>query len=392
MRNLFLFAGLLTLIAMEILRVYFIMPFPGSQQHETLPLAYWLDRNISWLRIILLLVIAYPIRLVFRNRKSWPKWILGIGMLFYVAVFYLFNFRFLAEKMFYQPSVVRFAKENENTVAKEKLVLSVVLNGEAKAYPIQLIGYHHQVRDRIGGEEVMVTYCTVCRTGRVYSPMVNGKTEDFRLVGMDHFNALFEDATTKSWWRQATGEAVAGPLTGQQLREIPSQQMTLGAWLEEYPNTAILQPDTLFQKQYNGLANYDLGTLNSSLEKRDSGSWKFKSWVIGIDHQGVSKAYDWNRLVKEKIIIDSLPGLPLMLVAAKEKGIHYAYSRNLNGAVLSFQLSTDEQMLIDQSTGSMWDLQGVCREGTMKGAKLNAIQSYQEFWHSWKTFHPQTQR
>lgn len=58
----------------------------------------------------------------------------------------------------------------------------------------------------------MVTYCTVCRTGRVYSPMVNGKLETFRLVGMDHFNAMFEDASTKSWWRQSNGDCIAGPL------------------------------------------------------------------------------------------------------------------------------------------------------------------------------------
>jgi hypothetical protein len=63
----------------------------------------------------------------------------------------------------------------------------------------------------------MITYCTVCRTGRVFEPVVNGKFEKFRLVGMDHFNAMFEDVTTKSWWRQVTGEAITGKLKGQQL-------------------------------------------------------------------------------------------------------------------------------------------------------------------------------
>jgi hypothetical protein len=67
----------------------------------------------------------------------------------------------------------------------------------------------HQVRDSINHIPVMVTYCTVCRTGRIYNPIVNGKAETFRLVGMDHFNAMFEDATTKSWWRQSTGECIA---------------------------------------------------------------------------------------------------------------------------------------------------------------------------------------
>ncbi len=80
------------------------------------------------------------------------------------------------------------------------------------------------MRDTVGGAPVMVTYCTVCRTGRVYNLVVNGNSEIFRLVGIDQFNAMFEDATTKSWWQQATGMAISGGTT---LPEIPSQQLTL---------------------------------------------------------------------------------------------------------------------------------------------------------------------
>lgn len=120
--------------------------------------------------------------------------------------------------MFYQPSHKYFAAGSANTVATDRLVLGVAINGEAKAYPIQFIGYHHQVADTVGNTPVIVTYCTVCRTGRVFSPELNGKKEIFRLVGMDHFNAMFEDATTKSWWQQATGMAIAGPLKGKRLK------------------------------------------------------------------------------------------------------------------------------------------------------------------------------
>jgi len=76
------------------------------------------------------------------------------------------------------------------------------------------IGYHHQVRDTIAGAPVLVSYYTVCRTGRVFCPAVKGDPEVFRLVGMDHFNAMFEDATTHSWWRQANGQAIIGPRKG----------------------------------------------------------------------------------------------------------------------------------------------------------------------------------
>jgi len=35
-------------------------------------------------------------------------------------------------------------------------------------------------------------------------------------------------------------------------------------------------------------------------------------------------------------------------------------------------------------------MNGVCIEGTLKDSRLQPVQSYQEFWHSWKNFHPNT--
>ena len=141
---------------------------------------------------------------VFKNGKTWEKISLSLALVGYIVVFVLFNYRFDADKIFHQPANKSFIPVAAS-IDKSKLVIGVVINGEAKAYPIQLIGYHHQVMDTVGNEPVIITYCTVCRTGRVYSTMVNGRHESFRLVGMDHFNAVFEDETTKTWWQQATG-------------------------------------------------------------------------------------------------------------------------------------------------------------------------------------------
>ncbi|MBE7171029.1 MAG: DUF3179 domain-containing protein [Williamsia sp.] len=392
MRTFILILGLILLIAAEILRVYFIMPFPGSQQRNTVAVAYWLDQNLGWLRLLLLAVIAYPAMQVLRQRKLWRKLLLAGGLLLYGVVFYYFNFRFLAAKIFYQPRVKSFSSASTNKVSKDKLVVGVEINGEAKSYPIQLIGYHHQVRDTVGGQPVMVTYCTVCRTGRVFSPLVDGKNETFRLVGMDHFNAMFEDASTKSWWRQVSGEAITGPSKGKHLQEIPSQQMSLAAWLRLHPTSTVLQPDTAFNKSYKDLADFDRGTIKSSLEKRDSLSWKPKSWVIGIAHGDAAKAYDWNELVKEQIIQDSLPGLPLLVVLESDTASFHAWSRLVNGSVLHFEGPDKLQLLKDANTGSTWTMSGICVSGSMQGARLQPVQASQEFWHSWKTFHPTTEK
>ena len=121
---------------------------------------------------------------------------------------------------------------------------------------------------------------------------------------MDHFNAMFEDKRTGSWWRQATGEAVVGPLRGQGLTELAARQMTLGEWAAEHPNTRVLQPDSAFADEFESMKKYDRGLSKGKLTRRDSASWKPKSWVIGVEKAGFPKAYDWNQLETSRILND----------------------------------------------------------------------------------------
>ena len=389
-RTFLLITGLLILFATEILRVYFIMPFPGSQKSDTIQIAYFISKYIWWFRAIGLLLFLPPALYVFRNSKWWRKILLAIFVLLYGFIFYMFNFKFLADKMFLQPTNKILATATENKVDSNKLVIGVTINRQAKAYPVEIIGYHHQVTDTVGGEPVMVTYCTVCRTGRVFSPFVNGKFEKFRLVGMDHFNAMFEDAETKSWWRQATGKAVAGPLKGTTLKEIASAQMSLAAWIRKYPNTLIMQPDAVFAKQYKGLEGFDEGTIKSGLEKRDSASWQFKSWVVGVQIAGHAKAYDWNELLKQRVINDTFQNKAIVLVLENDNKSFHVWNRQVNEKVLHFNLDATTQTLRDTATMTVWNMDGKCIEGKLKDSKLSPIQSYQEFWHSWQSFHPGT--
>jgi hypothetical protein len=382
--------GCLVLFATEILRVYFIMPFPGSQQHDTVGLAWSIDRYRLLFRLLGLLLIAAPLVSLWRKSRVFGKIVISLLVVFYGTIFYFFNYRFEADKMFYQPSTIRFAGAADNKIAANKLVIGVVINNEAKAYPIQLIGYHHQVRDSFGGTPVMITYCTVCRTGRVFSPLVGGATENFRLVGMDHFNAMFEDASTGSWWQQATGTAIAGPLKNAQLAELPSAQLTLGEWLRLHPDSRILQPDTIYKNRYASLADYDNGSIKGDLEHRDSSSWKAKSWVVGLRSGDKTRAYDWDLLVSHPLIEDTIGSLPVVLLLSDDTSSFHVWVRQAQGLTLSFQRIPGQPFLTDTNTRSQWDLNGLCVSGKLKDQQLQSVQAYQEFWHSWRHFHPST--
>jgi hypothetical protein len=234
------------------------MPFPGSQKRNSIGIAYFLNDNLWWIRLLIIFFLLAPLVHFLRSGKKWQQFSVFVLLVFYGLIYYAFHYKFLAEKMFLQPHIKSFATATADT-NRQKLVIGVSLQQVAKAYPVEIIGYHHQVRDTLGGEEIMVTYCTVCRSGRVFSPMVNGNMENFRLVGMDHFNAMFEDETTKSWWQQATGKAIIGPMKGYQLKEIHSEQMRLADWLFLHPNSEVLQPDSNFREKYDSPKGYDAG-------------------------------------------------------------------------------------------------------------------------------------
>ena len=382
--------GLLLLILFECARVYLIMPMPGSQNFDSIEIAYFLGSNKWIIRIVGYLMLSVPLVLILRNGVKKEKLIIGGLTAIYLIVFYVFTFQMEADKMFYQPTKVVTTSLSKNKISDNKLVIGVVIDSVASAYPIQLIGYHHQVVDNMNGNPIMVTYCTVCRTGRIYSLIVNGKQETFRLVGMDHFNAMFEDATTKSWWRQSTGECIAGPLKGYKLKEFKSEQLILSAWARIHPNTQILQPDPLFKEEFEQMDTYDKGISRGDLTKRDTASWKNKSWVLGIQDGANAKTYDWNQLSKQRIIQDSLPNNPIVILLENDTASFHAYSRIVNNEILIFHKKQDS--IWDVNTGSKWNYEGVCVDGKLKGNRLKSVRCYQEFLHSWEFFHPQSIR
>jgi hypothetical protein len=369
------YLGVFGLLLFEIANVYFIMPIPGSQQMNSIDAAYFL---YQW-RWVFRIVFALLMTLGLLKTKWKRKWTVAIPLLILTAAIYIVNFKMAADTMFYQPGVLQMQDTAHNIITKDRLVLGVAHNGQAKAYPIQFLGYHHQVRDSVGGKPIMVTYCTVCRTGRVFEPIVNGKTEDFRLVGMDHFNAMFEDKTSHSWWRQVTGEAIAGKFKGTVLPEFPSTQTTLSKWIELHPETFIMQPDTKFKVEYDSMKTYEKGKLIGKLTRRDTASWKEKSWVVGVKIGNKNAVCDWNRLQKERIIYDTVGAIPIIVVLSKDSSSFFAFER-INKEQL-FVLSNDTLI----SKNNRYNLLGHSQNTNLPN--LKKVSAYQEYWHSWQTFH-----
>lgn len=382
MKRLF-YAGLVGIALFEILRVYFIMPMPGSQGMESLGVAYFLHTWRWGFRILFGLAIAAGAREAFRpgwRQRSLP----ALLTLLVAVIIWIFNFRMTAESMFKEPGTLTFKPRVGSVLDEGSLVVGVEHNGEAKAYPVRFLIYHHQVRDVVGGRPVLVTYCSVCRTGRVFEPVVNGQQERFRLVGMDHFNAMFEDATTGSWWRQATGKAVTGRLTGAALPEVPSRQLTLKKWFELHPAATVMQPDAAFVESYDMEGRFERGESRGALTRTDRASWNDKSWVVGVHLGTACKAYDWNTLKGQRILNDRVGETPIVLALSADQQSFAVFERPVGAEPFTLQ----EDVL--SAGGKSYDFSG--RGLTEPTQHLKRIEASQEFWHSWRTFHPETQR
>ena len=372
--------GVLAIIAFEVANVYFIMPMPGSQRMRSLEFAYELHHWRRAFRLVSGALMLAGLPASWRE-GGWQRWLAAAALLAVGAVTWIFNFVMAADAMFRQPTVLVMATPERNAVALDRLVVGIEMAGEARAYPLQFIGYHHHVRDTVHGKEVLITYCTVCRTGRAYEPLVDGVSERFRLVGMDHFNAMLEDRTTGSWWRQANGEAVAGPRKGTVLPEIPSRQVTLRQWLALYPQSLVMQGDPVFSDEYAKDYAFERGTSRGRLTGTDPRSWEDKSWVVGVRVGDAARAYDWNELLRAGAINDTLSGAAIVIAVAADSASFYAFVRPDTGTRFTVNLDS-----LRAGTAA-YAFSGKGAAGT-----LRALAASQEFWHSWRTFNPGTSR
>jgi hypothetical protein len=394
MRNntkpLLFWSGILLLFLPGLVHAYLLMPFPGSQDLEAIKLCYYLEKIVLPLRIIGgLLLIWYLIKYFTKNNLR-ARIIKGSVLILGLASFYITDFQFKAASMFEEPKVVQFANMIDNKVPESYIVLGVVNKGIAKAYPLIYVGYHHKVQDEVGDMPVLVTYCTMCRTGRVFSPMFNGTRQDFRLVGARHYNAIIEDQSTGSWWYQATGEAAVGPMQGNKLKEITYEQSTLGAWLNKYPCSLILQPDNHFKADYADLKNYDrVQSVDKDSTLKNKDSLVRKSWYVGVIVDKQPKGYNWRKLEKIRLLNDQVGATPLLIALENDSLTFHAWNRRVDGKDFNFKIDAKGQ-LTDQETASVWDWSGLCTSGAQKGKQLAMVQAYQEYRHSWLHFHPTT--
>ncbi len=154
---LLLIAILAAVLATVAIPVFVIMPFK-DQSPTGVALAYWLRRWSPLLTLAGLAGAAALVAMLWRRTRRWQRALavlalapLGAAAWFARQNHFEWMFAPLAE-----PGRVTAAQAT--FVAPSDMVMGVVLGGQAMAYPVNQLAYHHVVNDTVGGGPIAATY------------------------------------------------------------------------------------------------------------------------------------------------------------------------------------------------------------------------------------------
>lgn len=289
-------------------------------------------------------------------------------------------------------------------------VIAVEINGEARAYPIQILIWHEIANDTLGDIPIAVTFCPLCHTAIVYDRRLDGAVQQFGVSGkLRHSDMVMFDRATESWWQQATGEAIVGTLTGSQLEFLPSQLMGWQQFAGRYPEGTVLSRETGHSRSYGSNPYIGYDDIDTSPFLLDDvtlldGRLSPKLRVLAVALGDEAAAYPFPDLAVERVVNDEVGGVPLVILfwpgvvsglggdtvaGGDEVGSAAAFVRQLDDELLDFEAAGDGAMR-DRQTGSAWDFTGLATDGPLTGRQLEPVAADSPFWFAWAIFRPES--
>jgi Protein of unknown function (DUF3179) len=271
-------------------------------------------------------------------------------------------------------------------------VVGLNINGDIRAYPLQILVWHEIVNDNVGGTPVAVTYCPLCFTNQVFNRTVDGQTVEFGTSGkLYNSNLVMYDRTSNPLWSQALGQAIAGKQSGIKLDRIPFDVAFWKEWKQLYPDTKVLSRDTGSTRPYGAdpYGNYytsnDLFFPVSNHDDRLG----LKEIIVGLENGGQYKAYKLQQIEDTKVVNDEVNGKSVALFSLHPFMVR-VFDSTLDGQKLEFQYNKNSSKITDKQTGSEWNFDGIGTAGPMKGKHLLRLPYDEGFWFEWVAFHPKT--
>ncbi|MEE8465223.1 MAG: DUF3179 domain-containing protein [Dehalococcoidia bacterium] len=286
-------------------------------------------------------------------------------------------------------------------------VVTFRINGEARAYPLAILTWHEVVNDIVGGVPVAVTFCPLCNSALAFVRTLEGREFTFGVSGfLRNSDLIMWDRQTQTWWQQLTGEAIVGELAGHQLEIIPASIISWADFKEANPGSLVLSRDTGFDRPYgsNPYAGYDRVDRPPFLFDGEEDDRLFpKERVAAFNIGEVSAAFPFPLLETERVVNYVINETDVVvfhklgttsaldqssIIFSKDVGSTGVFEAELEGTLLTFRVEND--VFVDDQTGSVWNILGRAVEGEMTGKSLTPIAHGNHFWFAWAAFNPDT--
>lgn len=292
-------------------------------------------------------------------------------------------------------------------LADDEPVLALEIDGDARAYPIQVMIWHEIVNDTVGGAPVSVTYCPLCNSAVAVDRRVGDRILSFGTSGSLYRSALvMYDRQTESLWSHFTGQAIAGVLTGTELDSYPVVTVAWSTWRDTHPDGLVLSRETGHDRDYgrNPYPGYDdVDNPPFLFEGEVDDRLAAKTRIVGVGLDGSPTAIRQDLLLETGVIAFDLDGTPAVAwalpgTASALEGDEVDGGRDV-GASGVFVAAHDRRALtftrsgdgfVDTETGSHWDVFGRATEGPLAGTHLEPIHHVDTFWFAWAAFAPTT--
>lgn len=308
-------------------------------------------------------------------------------------------------------------EEGLNSFFSKEPVLSVEINGVAKAYPLNMLSIHEIANDTLSGVPILATFCPLCNAGIVYDRRLNHKLNnyllEFEVSGMlRKSDMVMADKQTETWWQQLEGKGIVGNLAGAELSVIPSLVISVEEFFNRFPNGKILSKKTGVP---NAEANYGINYYQNYDDPDNKPYERFFSpddvdprlpameRIVDIRSRGEFKVYPFSAVEKAGVINDIFNGKNIVLFYqpgtisvldekeiknSKDIGMVTVFNPVVDGQILKFKKIDDK--FVDEQTNSVWDITGRCIEGKLKGKELQIEPHGNHFAFAWLAFHPET--
>ena len=282
------------------------------------------------------------------------------------------------------PKLIKAA--DADYLRKDDLIFGVSINGDIRAYPLRIMGWHEMFNEVIGGVPVALAYCTLCGSGILFETKVKGRAKPL-IFGSSGFlyrsNKLMFDRATHSLWNQFTGKPVSGKLvnSGIELQQRPVVITTWENWRRDNPDTRVLSLQTGHRRDYgSGVVYRDYFASNQLMfpTNVDQRQHRQKDYVFGIREFGGAKAWPLKAFRKRKVINDAMQGRALVLIGDDKSRTVRAYERG------SLTFRAAESGLLS-SDGARWTLTEEALVAT-DGRTLPRVAGHIAYWFAWNGY------